>query len=274
MTVKRRRTDPLRSTQTLNGRRVASADCAVVAQGKYRATADEIPTLRKAPDPSGVFPVHPSLLRHADEQTVVGLAAVFLAIREGGLDPLGFGDWAVLAAPRFLGRATFERTFPTFLEESAWGVSPHLIPAHSLHSPSGTISQALQAHGPNLGVGGTPGGENEALLFAATLLLSGSVPGVWVILTGRNGDVSGDSPAGDYDALALALAASEPGFAGPRLRVSPDEVRAVGVAESSSRDIARWLAPGTYRLDAGHPSGAIPRPHSRLRRVDRETRND
>jgi hypothetical protein len=264
----------LRSTQTLDGRRVATVDCALLAQGTFTSTPEEIPALRKAPDPSGGFSVHPSLLRHADEQTVVGLAAVLLAIREGGLDPAGFGDWAVLVAPRYLGRATFERTFPTFQQEGAWGISPHLIPAHSLHSPSGTISQVLQARGPNLGVGGTPGGEHEALLFASTLLLSGASPGVWVVLTGRRGEANGVGPAGDFEAIALALAPSKFGFEGPRLWVSPDEIRLVGAVDSLSREVTRWLTPGTLRLDAGHPTGAIPRPHSRPRRADRETRND
>ncbi len=205
---------------------------------------------------------------------MVGLAAVLRAIREGGLDPLGFGEWAVLAAPRYFGRAAFERAFPTFQEEGAWGISPHLIPAHSLHSPSGTISQALKAQGPNLGVGGTPGGEFEALLFASTLLMTGASPGVWLVLTARESERDGSALAGDYEALALALSPMIPSFQGPRLRVSPVEVRAVGVADTLSRNVARWLEPGTLRVDAGHPSGAIPRPHSRPRQADRENRND
>jgi hypothetical protein len=260
----------LRSTQALEGRRIATAEVALIAQGTSRATPEEIPALRKAPDPLGGVAVHPSLLRHADEQTVVGLAAVLRAIREAGLDPGGFGDWSVLAAPRYHGRAAFERAFPTFREEGAWGVSPHLIPAHSLHSPSGTFSQALKAHGPNLGVGGTPGGEREALLYASTLLLGGSIPGVWVVLTAREAEHDGSGSAGDYEALALALTLSDPGFDGPRLRVSPDEIRAFGLAEPSTRDVDRWLAPGTLRGDAGHPSGAIPHPHFRPVREPRQ----
>jgi hypothetical protein len=173
--------DPLISTQTLDGRRLAPVEVALIARGAFRASLEDFPTLRKAPDPSGQVAVHPSLLRHADEQTVVGLAAVFRAVLEGGLDLAGFGDWSVLAAPRYHGRAAFERAFPTFQREGAWGVSPHLIPAHSLHSPSGTISQALKAQGANLGVGGTPGGEREALLFASTLLRVGGIAGVWVV---------------------------------------------------------------------------------------------
>jgi hypothetical protein len=257
------------STQTFAGHRVTAAECALVAQASFRASPGEIPALRKAPDPSGGPAVHPSLLRHADEQTVVGLAAVFQAAREANLDLGGFGEWAVLAAPRYLGRAAFERAFPTFRAEGAWGVSPHLIPAHSLHSPSGTISQALQAHGPNLGVGGTPVGGREALLYASTLLLVGSIRGVWVVLTGRESEHDGTNPAGDYEALALALAPAEPGREGPRLQISPAEVLTVGAPDPTRRAIARWLALGDLRVDAGQPSGAVPHPHIRPSRPRR-----
>ena len=256
--------DPLSSTQILGGgRRVATADLALRSQASFRAAPEEVPALRKTPDEPGGIAVHPSLLRHADEQTVVGLAAVLRAIRREGLDPAGFGDWSVLVAPRYLGRAAFERAFPTFRAESAWGVSPHLIPAHSLHSPSGTISQAIKAHGPNLGVGGTPGGDREALLCASTWLLTGSTPGVWVVLTGRATETDGIGPAGDYEALALAIVPSTIDLDGPRLQVSPEAVRARGLADSDDRALSRWLAPGALRLDEGGSGPAIPRPHFR-----------
>ena len=255
---------------TLGARRVAVAESALLAEAAFRATAPELPTLRKAPDPSGRQTVHPSLLRHADEQTVIGLAAVLRAIGGAGLDRASFGEWAVLVAPRYLGREAFERAFPTFQAESAWGVSPHLIPAHSLHSPSGTISQALKAHGPNLGVGGTPGGELEALLYASTLLTAGSVPGVWVVLTGR--EDGNDSAV--FEALALALTVPNPGFDGVRLRVAPGEVRAFGLADPSGLGVSRWLAPGVLRLDQPLASGAVPQPHFRPTRTDREARHD
>ncbi len=250
--------------------RLATFDCALVAEARCRATPADIASRRKSPDPSGRIAVHPSLLRHADEQTVAGVAAVFGAILGAGLDPEGFGAWAVLAAPHYLGRVAFERAFPTFQAEGAWGVSPHLIPAHSLHSPSGTLSQALKAHGPNLGIGGTPAGVRESLLVASTWLMTGTVPGVWVVVTGREHESDGREPAGDYEALALALTPAPAGHLGPRLRVSPDEVAPLGLADAARIDLARWLKPGTLRADAPRPSGAIPRPHFRPGRSARE----
>ena len=250
--------------------RRASFDCALVTQASCRATSAEIATWRKSPDPSGRIAVHPSLLRHADEQTVAGVAAVFKAILGVGLDPEDFRHWAVLAAPRYFGRAAFERAFPTFQAEGAWGVSPHLIPAHSLHSPSGTLSQALKAQGPNLGIGGTPASVRESLLVASTWLMTGTVEGVWVVMTGRDLESDGREPAGAYEALALALTPALAGHVGPRLRVSPDEVAPLGLADAAGLDLARWLAPGTLRADAPIPSGAIPSPHFRAGRPARE----
>ena len=255
--------DPLSSTQSLDARRAGTLGCALMALAAFRASPSEIPGLRKAPDEPGGFSVHPSLLRHADEQTVAGLAAVYRAIRRSGLDPAGFADWSVLVAPRYLGRAAFERAFPIFREEGAWGVSPHLIPAHSLHSPSGTISQALKAHGPNLGIGGTPGGVREALLCAATWLGSGIAPGVWVVLIGRIEESDGTAEAGDYEALALALVPEEIAPDAPVLRVSPEGVDLAAFGDDSSPSLARWLAPGSLRLDAPEPGGSVPRPHFR-----------
>ncbi len=262
---------PLSWTQTLDARRAGTFGCALMARAAFRAPADAIAGLRKAPDEPGGFSVHPSLLRHADEQTVAGLAAVYRAIRLARLDPDGFADWSVLAAPRYLGRAAFERAFPTFRDEGAWGVSPHLIPAHSLHSPSGTISQALKAHGPNLGIGGTPGGAREALLCAATWLGSGIAPGVWVVLTGRVDQSDGTADAGDYEALALALAPEGAAADAPILHVSPEGVDLAAFGDDSSPSLARWLAPGTLRLDAPPAASTIPRPHFRIpaKRVER-----
>lgn len=261
------------TTQTRHGRGVARAECALIAQATFRASPAELPALRKTPDPAGTLALAPSLLRHADEQTVVGLVAVIRAIQENRLESTSFADWAVLAAPRYLGRSTFEQVFPTFQDEGAWGVSPHLIPAHSLHSPSGTISQALKAQGPNLGVGGTPGGEKEALLYASTMLLAGSIPGVWVVLTDRIGLGEEGGSEGDYAALAMALVASKPEASGARLRISPDEVRLGGASKAASLALGRWLTPGLLRVDEGHSQGSIPRPHFRQPRQGREGRD-
>jgi hypothetical protein len=253
--------------------RAAAVGCDVVAHAAVRATADELPALRRSPGALGGAAVPPSLLRHADDQTVVGLAAVLRAVSRGGLDPGGFAGWSVVAAPRFLGRSTFEAVFPRFLAEGAWGVSPHLIPNHSLHAPSGTVSLALQARGPNLGVGGAPGGEAEAFLTAATFLAEGSVAGVWVVLTGWGaGRDAGPNPP-PCEALALALTAARAGWAGTRLKLGPGVVHVEPASGAAAEDdpvtvaLAGWigaLASGdgakTWRVDRGTHT-RTPAPH-------------
>jgi hypothetical protein len=69
-----------------------------------------------------------------------------------------------------------------------------VIPHRSLHSVSGTISQALKIHGPNFGVGGGPHGAAKAMLAAGALLECEPVSGVWVILTGWNWEPGLDKP--------------------------------------------------------------------------------
>lgn len=228
----------------------------VVAQAVVRATAAEIPALRKSPGAPGGPAVAPSVLRHVDEQTVAGASAVLRAVHEWGLDPAGFADWGVVAAPRFLGRSAFESAFPQFQAEGAWGVSPLLIANHSLHSISGTVSQVLKAHGPNLGVGGAPGGEAEAFLAAAMMLHDGSAPGVWVVLTGWTPGWDGgkaDGSTGVCEALALALRVPEKNWKGTRLWVAPGSVT---VEDAGSRaadgSSTRW------RVDAGEPRDGAP----------------
>jgi len=224
----------------LTARGPVGVGCDLVARAGLSAAADEIPALRKAPGSLGGVAVGSKVLTHADEQTVVGLAAVLRAVGSGGLDPAGFAAWGVVAAPRFPGRRAFDAAFPQFLAEGPWGVSPLLISSHSLHSVSGVVSQVLKAHGPNLGVGGAPGGEEQALLAAAAMLAEGTVPGVWVVSTGWDpgwdGAEDGGS-AGVCEALALALTAPRPGWTGPRLVVAPGAVR---------------FEPAVWRVDPGH----------------------
>src|SRR5262249_5568186 len=144
--------------------------CDVLAYGTAQATPETLPALRQAPGPV-VGPALPaSFLKHADEQTVVGLTAVFRAIHQHQLAATPFADWGARAAPRFLGRVTMASALQKFASEGAWGISPHLIPHRSLHSVSGTVSQALRIHGPNLGVGGGPGAAAEVMLAAAAMV--------------------------------------------------------------------------------------------------------
>jgi hypothetical protein len=190
--------------------RCCAVYCEVAAQAVVRAPLESVAQLRRCPGPISGEPLPPSFLKHADEQTVAGLCAVYQAIDRGGLQATCFRDWGVAAAPRFLGRPAMAAALQRFAVEGAWGVSPHLIPHRSLHSLSGTISQALKIHGPNFGVGGGPGATSEALLSATALLIGKHLPGVWVVLTCLDPEAPPDGegrmpPATHAVGLALAL---------------------------------------------------------------------
>jgi hypothetical protein len=164
-------------------REAGAVACDLTAFGRVRISVDGLAELRRRPGPVWGEPLPASFLKHADEQTVAGLAAVYHAIHDHGLADTCFTDWGVLAAPCHQGRAAVAGALLRFRAEGAWGVSPHLIPHRSLHSTSGTVSHALQIHGPNFGVGGGHGAAGEVLLAAVALLERKRLPGVWVILS-------------------------------------------------------------------------------------------
>jgi hypothetical protein len=260
-------------TRNLSAPPAGTVCCAVVAHATLRARADAVPALRQTPGPAVGEPLPPSFLKHADEQTVVGLAAVFRAIHDHGLAGTRFTDWGVVAASRFLGRATLAVALQRFALEGAWGVSPHLIPHRSLHSVSGTVSQALHIHGPNFGVGGGPGGTSEAMLVAASLVAQNRLPGLWVVLTGWDAepvlDLQGTPPLNGNrssdkvcSAVALALTAGRPGGPGLRLHVGPEAgQRGNGRPPSPFFSLEAFLGvladpagsggPGAWRLECG-----------------------
>jgi hypothetical protein len=157
--------------------------CDVVAHARLRVPWSGVAELRRQPLPLPAGEPPASLLKHAEEQTVVALAALAHAIRNHGLEATDFSDWAVLAAPRYPGRAALVPALARFRVEGAWGMSPHVIPHRSLHSLSGTVSHVLKTHGPNFGVAGSPGSCAELFLNAGALLASGQAPAVWVFPT-------------------------------------------------------------------------------------------
>ena len=77
----------------------------VVAHGLFRLNPCDMKAMRRRPGP---IPerwerVPPTLLRYSDEQTVAGVAAVFTAIDEAGLEPervCGLGSRCRVAVPR------------------------------------------------------------------------------------------------------------------------------------------------------------------------------
>jgi hypothetical protein len=193
----------------------ATVACTLAGYSSFRAPVEGLAELRRPPGLPGAEPLPATFLKHAEEQTVVVLAAVFEAVRGHNLAPADtpepFRDWGVIAAPRFLGRTYITTAVPRFHNEGAWGVSPHLIPHRSLHSVSGTVSQALRAHGPNFGVGGGPGSELEGLLAAITTLHDMKLPGVWVVFSRLTPETACDpatgraAPGTTAHGLALAL---------------------------------------------------------------------
>ena len=218
----------MNSSEFPNGsQRQTAVTCAVAGLGVVRATRDDLPGLRQNPGRVGDEALPSSFLKHSDDQTVVGIAAVLRAIEGHGLGGTSFGDWGVVAASRFMGRTALANTLIKFRAEGAWGISPHLIPHRSLHSLSGTISQALKLHGPNFGSGGGPGGAAEALLTAAALLHGGRLPGVWVVLTGWQPEPATDeygqviTPDCLCSAVALALVPASAPASRLTLRVVP-----------------------------------------------------
>lgn len=193
----------LRESQLAVPTRVVT--CPIVGFGIIRSTADDIRELRRNPVPLPGKPLAATFLKHAEDQTVAGLAAVYQAIHNFQLDERAFRHWGVIAAPSFPGRASMAEALKRFACEGPWGISPHLIPHQSLHAVSGTISQALAIHGPNFGIGGGPGAVTEALLVVASLMADADLPGLWVVLTDHDGEFVPHSQSG-CRALAIALA--------------------------------------------------------------------
>jgi hypothetical protein len=231
-----------------------------------RVALDRLPSLRQNPGPFPRGPLPTAFLKHADEQTVAGMAAVSRAIHGHGLKDHDFGRWAVIASPRFLGRAALAVALARVAAEGAWGISPHLIPHRSLHALSGTVSQALKIHGPNYGVGGGADGAAEALLAASAVLADGEVPGLWVILTGFDPelvppdptDTTAARPVAECIAVALALMPEGNGQPGWFLSigVSGEAARSIPplplfTLEGFAATLAQPSAPAHWRLRCG-----------------------
>jgi hypothetical protein len=235
--------------------------CDVVGYATVRAPLAAVAELRRHPGPPLSAALPATFLKHADEQTVVGLSAIFHAIAAHGLRDVSFRDWGVVAAPRFLARSMMITTLQRFLAEGAWGVSPHMIPHRSLHSISGTISHALKINGPNFGVGGGHGGAVEVLLAAVALLDRMRLPGLWVVWTAQEPDGEMDlaghgDPATVCRALAVALAPALPEC--HRLRLQLEVGHGPGACTENDDEQVQdyfYLETLLNRLGAAHETG-------------------
>jgi len=245
----------LKPTEThLPGRAETAVCCTVSAHGHARLSLEELTALRPQLGRPFGKALPTSFVKHADEQTIAVLAALAQAVQCASLAGTRFTGWGVLAAPRFLGRSIMVPSLRRFFEEGAWGVSPHMVPHRSLHSISGTISQVLQIHGPNYGIGGGPSCASEIFLAAAALIHCEHLPGVWAVLSGWDPEPTAGivEPPGlrrRCGAVALALQPSQASDAGLRLRVAPRAGhRAAGVPVNVEA-ILDWLeAPATGEI--------------------------
>jgi hypothetical protein len=174
-----------------------------------QAHPDQLAALRKNPGLPVDTDLSPGFLKHSDDQTIIGLAAISQAMASLARPTQEYQDWGLVAAPNLFGRFGTLQGLLSFRKDGAWGVSPHTIPHHSLHAVSGTISQALHIHGPNFGISGGPKAVGEAFLVAATMLSENNLPGLWVVLTGTEPEYlpsPSEAPQTRSICLAVALA--------------------------------------------------------------------
>jgi hypothetical protein len=185
----------------------------VLGFAQVQVTPDQVPTLRRQPGPWQGEHLAPTTLKYSDEQTLTGLAAILHAMDRFHLKQADFADWGILACPRFIGRGGIAPAFGKFKTGGAAVIQPNLIPHRLLHALSGTLSQVLKMHGPNLGVGGGPLQDRELLQTAASFLISGQAPGYWLVFTGYDPECipeRADIPTPPWvcHGLAVALSAS------------------------------------------------------------------
>ncbi len=171
----------------------------------------------------------PQLLKHSDEQTLASLVALrrgLLGSEAAGSEAAGseaagskiagsnlagtdFSRWGVVSSSRYLGRSPFAAVLDKYKIDGPWGVSVQVIPHRMPHSVPGTVSLALQNHGPSISVGGGPDDQTSTLLSMAGLLCKGRFPGVWLVVSGWWPELTIEidgQPTSDSKCLAAVLA--------------------------------------------------------------------
>jgi hypothetical protein len=215
-------------------------ECAIVGFGLAEASLEGIAQLRRDPGPGRPKALEFQVLKHADEHTVLALAAMLNGLEAFPAD-YPFGDWGVVAAPRWPGRLGTAHAIERYRADGPRGVSPMAIPNVCLHCVSGTVSLAFQMRGPNFGVGGGLASVADGLLAGLVVQLEQQPPGLWVLFSEWNiepGQVSADvSPRAA--ALALALQPIEQAPLARRLALRPKGAK-------GERETASSLPPNPY----------------------------
>jgi hypothetical protein len=201
-------------------------ECAILGFGIAHKTPAEIAHFRKDPGPGRPQAMTYQLLRHADEHTILALAAM-LHCQAHFSPKVPLEEWGIVAAPRWPGRQGTATALERFRADGPHGVSPMAIPNVCLHSLSATVSLVFELKGPNFGVGGGLANITDGLMTALSVQLEHKPPGTFVIFSEWNvepGQVeSAVPPVGQ--ALVLALGAVEQDPCAPRLVMKPVNVR-------------------------------------------------
>src|SRR3954467_12941766 len=96
--------------------------------GAARADLSAIAALRKSIPAWAPKDTPGHFLKHADEQTVLAVAALDNAIQSSGRPTSDYGQWTIIAAPRFIGRMAGGATLERYSRGGGSAISPHLIP--------------------------------------------------------------------------------------------------------------------------------------------------
>jgi hypothetical protein len=184
-------------------------ELSIIAGGTARLTMEELAESRRELLKCLPKPLSPQLLRHSDEQTLTSLMAISEAIRNANMTDNDFHDWAVASSSRNLGRSAFAAVIDKYRDQGPWGVSVQVIPHCTAHAVAGTISLALDCHGPCIGAGGGVDGEFESLYSAACILRRPGWFGAWIVFSGWSPELAIDAagrPTSDSQCLAAAIA--------------------------------------------------------------------
>lgn len=235
------------------GRSGAASTVDIAAHAMVAARISEIASLRSGGWPASAPPLPPRFLRHADEQTVVGMHAVLAAIASLPERP-SLDTHGVIAASCQAGRFGGAQALVQAATGGGVAVSTHVIPQCSLHSPAGAVSVGLGMHGPNIGVSGGPDALSEGMLAAFSWLqhpADAVSDTAWLIVTGWDDEPSLDAagtPTNDPICRAVAVALARPSAAGKAagqrltLTLDPRDGMALSPSSDSLRRFGESLA--------------------------------
>ncbi len=225
----------------------AWTSCGLAAWGVVRIAWGEISRWRK--NPGRADGLTTSKLKLADEQTVLAMAAVLQATERAGWAPTSFGEWGVLAAPKYMARPRIAHALQQFRAQGVLGVSPLIIPCLSQHAVAATVCLILGCHGPNFGVSGGSTPMVELLLNSLSVFAGQPCPGVWALMTAWEPESIPDS-AGQVlsptTGIGVALALTPDVTAGEIRLVRPSRLERETPPQLSLGALANFLEqPGT-----------------------------